>query len=515
MKFIGSIYHLRISSILIFLLISGNSFSQRRAGQKIKPPNIIIILADDLGYGDLSCYGATKIHTPNIDRLAIQGKTFTDAHAISAICTPSRYSLLTGQYAFRKNIMGPFFLRDKLSIDTTQLTLPKLLKKYNFSTACIGKWHLGFGVDKPDWNGELKPGPLEVGFDYYYGIPNASSHPPFVYVENHRVIGYNPKDPFVFGKKAKTDFFYEKLDMSVIGGADSAHSLYKDELLGTTLTEKALEWIKHQNKEKPFFLYFATTNIHHPFAFNPTFRGTSEAGRYGDDIHELDWEVGRIMQELDEAKLTENTLVIFTSDNGGMLNDGGLDAWRAGHKLNGKLLGYKFDAWEGGHRIPFIIRWPGHVTPNSKSNQLISLIDMMGTVGSLLNYDLKEGEGPDSYNVLSTFIKDTNAEFRDEVIFAGAELLSLRKGKWLFINGQGSGGFRDNRGGPAALAITGEINSDIENGKIKPNAPLKQLYNLKEDVEQKVNVIKQYPQVAKQMEALLLKMKVAKQTRPN
>jgi len=188
-------------------------------------PNIVLIFVDDLGYGDLGCYGATKVKTPNIDRLAAGGRIFTDAHSASAVCTPSRYSLLTGEYSFRRNIYPPCMLRSPMLIDPSRTTIASLLKKAGYATACIGKWHLGFGKERPNWNGELKPGPLEVGFDYYYGVPVVNSHPPFVYVENHKVVGLVPEDPFVFGKKAKTPLHEEKMGIDWIGGADAAHAL--------------------------------------------------------------------------------------------------------------------------------------------------------------------------------------------------------------------------------------------------------------------------------------------------
>ena len=309
-------------------------------------PNIILILADDLGYGDVGCYGATKIKTPNIDRLAREGRVFTDAHACSAVCSPSRYGLLTGEYPFRIGCYGPLMCQSGLIVAPSRLTLASLLKQHGYATACIGKWHLGFGVKQPDWNGELKPGPLELGFDYYFGLPVVSSHPPFVYVENHRVVGLDPNDPIVFGGQAETDPFPEKFNKGISRGK-AAHALYHDEEVAATWAKKSTDWLR-QNKDRPFFLYLATTAIHHPFTPAPRFKGTSEAGPYGDYVQELDWTIGEVLNTLDELQLRDNTLVIVTSDNGGMLNGGGKTAWQAGHRLNGDLLGFKFGAWEGG-----------------------------------------------------------------------------------------------------------------------------------------------------------------------
>ncbi len=339
-------------------------------------PNIVVIFADDVGYGDLSSHGATHVDTPNIDRLAAQGRRFTDAHSASAVCTPSRYALLTGRYPVRHgNLWSPIFLKAPLAVDPERTTVADIAKEAGYATACIGKWHLGFGDKEPtDWNAALRPGPLELGFDYYFGVPVVNSHPPFVFVENHYVVGLDAADPFVYDEEAETRIFDEKFRIDEIGGARAAHAGYDDEQVGTVLTEKAAEWIRDRAQEDPpFFLYFATTNIHHPFTPAKRFQGSSRAGRYGDFIHELDWIVGEVIKTLDEAGVADNTLVIFTSDNGGMLNRGGQEAWRAGHRLNGDLLGFKFDAWEGGHRVPFIARWPGKIEAGSESDALVGV----------------------------------------------------------------------------------------------------------------------------------------------
>jgi arylsulfatase A-like enzyme len=284
-------------------------------------PNIVLIFADDLGYGDLGCYGATKLKTPRIDSLAADGRKFTDAHSASAVCSPSRYGLLSGSYPLRRNLWGPTpVLSQGLVIDPATLTLPRLLKDSGYATACIGKWHLGLGDPKPDWNGDLKPGPLELGFDYFFGIPGVNSAPPYVYVENHRVVGLDPDDPLVPGKPSVTRKFPEKGGYAAIGGAEAAHRRYDDERVGTTLRQKSIAWLKQQQAGKPFFLYLATTNIHHPFTPAKRFIGTSECGLYGDFIHELDWIVGGVLDTLDEMGVAGNALVILTSDNGGMLN---------------------------------------------------------------------------------------------------------------------------------------------------------------------------------------------------
>jgi len=485
------------------------------------PPNVVVIFADDLGYGDTSCYGGTKVQTPNIDRLAAEGRRFTDAHAASAVCTPSRYALVTGRYPFRRDVFGPVFLKVGLIIDPDRVTVADVMKDAGYATACIGKWHLGFGNKSPDWNGDLKPGPLELGFDYYYGMPVVNSHPPFVYVENHRVVGLDPADPFVFGKTAETDVYPEKMGINQIGGAKAAHALYKDHEVGTRLAEKSTQWIR-EHKEEPFFLYMATTNIHHPFTPAKRFEGSSQAGRYGDFIHELDWIVGEVLQTLDDEGLAENTLVLFTSDNGGMVNQGGQEAVKAGHKLNGELLGFKFDAWEGGHRVPFIARWPGHIEEGSVSDQLVSNIDLLATMAALTGRELKPNEGPDSFNILPALTGNPEEPIRDHLVVSPSRKshLSLRQDEWMYIPKRGGGGFGGRQvgqhllGGPAALKFAGEVNSDIEDGQYKEDAPQAQLYNLAEDLSQATNVIRDHPERAEAMRKQLAALRKASSTRP-
>ena len=477
-------------------------------------PNVIIINADDLGYGDTGTYGASMVQTPNIDKLAAEGRKFTDFHSASAVCSPSRYALLTGEHPDRVDFSQPIFLKTSLVIDTAKTSIADVMKEAGYATGIVGKWHLGFQEKNPiDWNAPLKPGPLELGFDYYFGVPILNSHAPFVYVENHRVVGWTPDDPFVYDTHAETRWFPEKFDLAAIGGAREAHFLYDDRMVGTTLKEKAVEFIK-EHKEEPFFLYFAPTNIHHPFTPAPRFIGTSEAGRYGDFIHELDWIVGEIVKSLEEEGLAENTLLIFTSDNGGMLNQGGQDAYSSGHHQNGELLGFKFDSWEGGHRVPFIVKWPGMVPANSISDALLSNLDLMATMAALTRQVLEKGEGVDSFNILHALTGNPKEPIREALLISSSSLQNVgyRKGDWMYINAQGGGGFADKVvgahtfGGPGAFPFTGQKNSDIENGKIKEDAPPVQLYNLEKDPGQSTNLYNEYPEkveeLAKEMEAV-------------
>ena len=506
-----------IFSRIILITLSGifpffNGCSKEGQNDKTaQKPNIVLINVDDLGYGDLGCYGAIKVKTPNIDKLATEGRMFTDAHSASAVCTPSRYSLLTGRYPSRENLWKPIFLKDTLLIDTSWLTLGSLMKEAGYSTACIGKWHLGFGKTYPvDWNKPLKPGPLELGFDYYFGIPVVSSHPPFVYVENQHIVGLTPDDPMVYGKHAETRWFPEKFGLDAIGGGRAAHALYDDRSVGTTLKEKAVEWIK-QHKNEPFFLYLATTNIHHPFTPAPRFIGKSNSGRYGDFIQELDWIVSEVLRTLDEERLKDNTLVIFTSDNGGMLNQGGQDVWRDGHHMNGNLFGFKFDAWEGGHRVPFIARWPGKIPASTKSDQLICNVDMLATFAAIINRPLKEDEALDSRNILKALTGNPETPVRDQLIISPLDRnhLTIRKGDWVYIPAQDGGGFSGKKigmhgfGGSATQLLTHQVNSDIENGHIKRDAPPAQLYNLRDDPRETKNIYTEKPEIVKELNVIL------------
>ncbi|GAB5405672.1 MAG: hypothetical protein Aurels2KO_39030 [Aureliella sp.] len=490
-----------------------------------RPPNVVLIFADDLGYGDLGCYGATKVQTPNIDRLAKEGRRFTDAHSVSAVCTPSRYALLTGQYPLRGNdgrgIWGPAAITLPLLVDTNKTTIADVFKNSGYDTAAFGKWHLGFGNGQNTWQEPLRPGPQDLGFDYYFGMPVVNSAPPYVYVENDRIVGSDPNDPLVhLGKNARdkvtaiTPIPPEAAQRSPnqFGGAKKAHELFNDYEVGTTLAHRSVQWI-NDRKDNPFFLYMATTNIHHPFTPAKRFQGTSDCGLYGDFIHELDWIVGEIVGALEQNNIADDTLIIFTSDNGGMFNRGGQAAFAKGHRQNGDLLGFKFGVWEGGHRVPMIVRWPGKVKAGTTSNQLIGNVDMLATFADLTGQELEPKEQADSVNMLPAFTEDPEEPIRDHLILAPHKgtHLSIRKGKWKFIPARGSGGFGGKKpgdhtfAGPAAVSFVGSANSDIENGKIKKDAPTAQLYDLESDVNETQNVYHAHPEIVEQLSEILAK----------
>lgn len=487
-----------------------------------KPPNVVLIFADDLGYGDLGCYGATKVKTPHIDRLAKEGRRFTDAHSSSAVCTPSRVGLLTGQYPFRaqggKGIWGPAPITSPLLIEPETLTIADVFKSRGYDTAVIGKWHLGFGREQNDWQEPLRPGPQDLGFDYYFGMPVVNSAPPFVYVENDRIVGSDPTDPLVFlGRNAEnatpiTPIPPEASQRTAnqFGGAVEAHRLFNDYEVGTKMAAKAIDWI--ENREgKPFFLYFSSTNVHHPFTPAKRFQGTSQAGVYGDSVHELDWIVGEVMKSLEATGVADNTLVIFTSDNGGMFNLGGRRAAELGHKINGDLLGSKFGIWEGGHRGPFIAWWPGRIEAGTVSDQLLNNVDLMATFAAIVGRKLSAAETKDSINMLPALTGNPAGPLRVEMIVNAHKSthLGLRKGKWMYIPAQSDGGFTGSKphqhawGGPAVATLVHTPNSDIENGKLKAGAPPAQLYDLEADRNQTLNLYGEHPDVVAEMQALL------------
>lgn len=515
----------RAAALSIVALVAATEAAASADSPRQRPtaaPNVVIINADDLGYGDLGAYGATKVRTPNIDQLAREGRRFTDFHSASSVCSPSRYALLTGRYPSRARLWGPIFLRTPLVVDPHQLTIADVMKRAGYATAAIGKWHLGFGTKTPvDWNAQLKPGPLELGFDYYFGVPVLNCDPPFVYVENHRVVGWEARDPLVYGRVASTAAYPEKFGLDEIGGAQKAHALYVDDKVGTTLKDKAVAWIRGHAHE-PFFLYLATTHIHHPFTPAPRFVGSSEAGLYGDFVQEFDWIVGEILSTLEAEGLKDDTLLILTSDNGGMLNQGGQAAWRLGHHMNGDLLGFKFDAWEGGHRVPFIVRWPGHVPAGSESAELLSNVDLLATLAALVERPLKNGEGPDSYDALPALLGDPEKPIRDFLVISPyrEKSIAIRKGRYIYISDQNGGGFGGTKigehtlGGAAAHLLTGQQNSDIENGSVKPGAPPAQLYDLESDPSQKMNRHDEFPGVVKELRALLDGLPATQMTRP-
>ncbi len=458
-------------------------------------PNIIIMMADDLGYGDVGCNGATKIETPNIDRLAREGMRFTDAHAPSSVCTPTRYGLLTGRYCWRTRLQkGTLGTSHPLLIEKDRMTVASLLKAHGYQTAAIGKWHLGYGRARSvDWNQPLAPGPLEVGFAYHFGVPQNHNDSSRAFVENHDIVGRKPGEAFriVSGKAFPEGLAEPRVDDQV----------------DTTLTAKALDFIE-KNRERPFFLYFTPCAPHTHVTPAAKFRGTSQAGIYGDYIQELDAHVGDVLKRLDELKLNDKTLVIFTSDNGAGLSDfrgggtpelklasevgGVLDKFRTakrdaramGHLANGDWRGGKGDAYEGGHREPFIARWPGRVPAGTESAETICLTDVLATTASILGAKLPDNAGEDSYNILPALTgKSLDAPIRPAtVLHGGRGIFAIRCGSWKLVKSDGSP-----RKGAAQ------------------SAPHDELYNLATDPWETKDLAAEQPERVKTMNELLEK----------
>ena len=419
-------------------------------------PNIVLILADDLGFGDTGCYGATKIPTPNVDRLGREGLRFTDAHATSATCTPSRYALLTGQYPWRKPGTGVLPGNAPLIIDPNHATLASILKHGGYRTGIVGKWHLGLGgPGGADWNGDIKPGPNELGFDYSFIMAATGDRVPCVYIENHSVVGLDPKDPILVsygtpvGDEPTGREHPELLKMGLSVGHDGTiidgisrigfmtggkAARWKDEDKADVLTGKAVDFIK-QSTNAPFFLYFATHDPHVPRVPHPRFAGKSGCGVRGDVIVEFDWCVGEIMATLDRLHLASNTIVILSSDNGPVLDDGYADGAVEnlnGHTPAGPLRGGKYSIYEGGTRVPFIVHWPGRVKPGV-SDALVCLMDLPASFAALAGEKIPAGDAPDSVNVLPSLLGDTPNGREKLVEHDGTRLLGFREGAWKFI----------------------------------------------------------------------------------
>jgi len=482
-----------------------------------RKPNIVLIYADDVGYGDVSCYGATRVRTPNIDSIAGQGIRFTNAHSPSATCTPSRYALMTGQYAWR--MPGTAILPGDapLIIKPGRVTLPAMLKQQGYRTGAVGKWHLGLGDGKIDWNGEIAPGPLEIGFDYSFLMPATLDRVPCVFVENHRVVNLDPKDPIEvsyekpFPGEATGKHDPELLKMRPSHGHDQAivngvsrigymtggkSALWTDETIVDVLSSKACAFVD-RNKEEPFFLYYATHDIHVPRLPNPRFLGKTGMGPRGDAIAELDWSVGEILKALDRNGLTENTLVIFSSDNGPVVDDGYQDQAvekLGSHKPAGPFRGGKYSNFDGGTRVPFIVRWAGHAKPDSQSSALISQIDLLSSFAALTRQPLPGEAAPDSMNVLPALLGKSKTGRRQLVEDAG--VLSFIDGDWKLIQ-------------PSDLpAINKNTNTELG------NAPKPQLYNLARDPGEKNDLADRQPEKVAAMVQQLNQIRAAHRTRP-
>jgi arylsulfatase A-like enzyme len=479
-------------------------------------PNVVLIYMDDLGYGDPSSYGATTVKTPQIDRLAREGLRFTDGHSPAGTCTPSRYALMTGEYAFRKKGTGILPGDAALIVEPGRTTLAAVMKKAGYTTGVVGKWHLGLGPQGgPDWNGEITPGPLDVGFDSAFIMAATGDRVPTVYIDNRRVVGLDPSDPISVSYQKKVGDWptgrenpgrltmhpSHGHDMTIVNGVSrigwmtgGRAALWKDEDMADLFTSKAVTFIE-QNRAKPFFLYFATHDLHVPRVPHPRFAGTSGMGPRGDALLEGDWSVGQILATLDRLQITNNTLVIFTSDNGPVVDDGYRDEAvqkLGGHTPAGPLRGGKGSNFEGGTRVPFVVRWPGTVKPGV-SAALVSQIDLLASFASFTGQALTDADAPDSADVMSALLGKVSTG--REHLVQQATVLSLRLGHWKYI---------EPGNGPKVTA-----NTDIETG----NDPGGQLYDLSRDVGEKENLALKHPERMRDMAAQLATIRETGRTR--
>lgn len=479
-------------------------------------PNVVLIYADDVGYGDVGAYGATQINTPNIDRLARNGVRFTDAHASASTCTPSRYSLLTGRYAFRREGASILPGDAPLVIDTSRATLASVFDEAGYTTGIVGKWHLGLGTGSVNWNERIAPGPLELGFDRSFIMPSTNDRVPTVYLDGHHVHNLDPNDPPLrvsfeeqIGSLPTGESHPERLrypadpqhsgtivdSISRIGWMAGGQSAWwSDGEIAPTFVRRAQSFLQ-DHQENPFFLYLPLRDVHVPRWPNEQFRGESDAGLRGDAIEEADWVVGQVTATLDSLGLTQETLVVFTSDNGPVYNDGyddGAIEEANGHDANGPLRGGKYQSFEGGTRVPFIVRWPGETTAGTTSEALISQVDLFASLASLIGASPPEEAGPDSAPLPEVLLGQSEGG-RSRLVEQGVAKLALRQGPWKYIPAGDH---------PEWVAAK---HNDPESPIATPEPPPDQamLFNLESDLGEQNNVIDDHPKRAREMAALL------------
>ncbi|MDW5288084.1 arylsulfatase [Formosa sp. PL04] len=488
-----------VFSSLLACKETANEQKQVENKQVETKPNIVIIYLDDLGYGDISSYGATEIKTPHIDALANEGLRFTDAYASSATCTPSRYALLTGMYPWRNKDAKILPGTAPLLISTEQQTLPKMLKKQGYQTGIVGKWHLGLGTGEVNWNERVTPGPNEVGFESSYIMAATQDRVPTVYIDNGDVVGVDPNDPIevnyetnyegeptaISNPEMTTMKWHHGHNNSIVNGiprigymkgGDAAK--WSDIDIADHFLEKAQTYVK-DHKEKPFFLYYAMNQPHVPRTPSPRFVGKSGMGPRGDVILEADWCIGEFMKTLKDEGVLENTLVIFTSDNGPVLNDGYFDdavEKLGNHKPAGPLRGGKYSIFEAGTRVPFITYWKGTIQP-AESNAIVCQIDLLASIAELVG---TAENTTDSEDLLKVFLGESD-KGRDNLILEATSRTALRSGDWLMI--------------PAYKGVNYREKVGIEVGSF----PEFQLYNLKEDIGQQNNLAEENPEKLAEM----------------
>lgn len=511
-----------ISSLIVFGLLSACSGNGDKASgssdlsmpAKITKPNIVIIYADDMGYGDLNVLNKdSKIPTPNLDQLAKEGMSFTDGHSASTVCSPSRYSMLTGRYHWRghltKGVIGPW---GDSAFEQGTVTIADMLKHQGYQTGVIGKWHLGmtypfkegkgqnvkdkkawrridknlYTPDDFDWDKPVLNGPTSVGFDYYFG-DGTINYPPYVWMENDKFLS------------TPTEMNNTRIVRSEVGnwqlGKGPKVSGWDFTQAPLTVTKKAVEWLHQQSSDKPFFLYFPMQSPHSPVLPARQFQGKSGAGAYGDYVVQTDWMAGQVLQALKDKGFDKNTLVIFTSDNGPELY-----AYKRiqdhEHYSMGNWRGVKRDLWEGGHRVPFIVKYPEKIKPNTVNHNLISQVDIMATVASIIGSPLPQGVAPDSKDFSSLLFGKPQA-YRDSLVYhAPNNKFALRQGDWVLVEAQTAEVSRE----PVWIKPEWEKVKAKTDDKKKPSLTL---YNIKQDPQETKNLYQQYPDKAKAMHALL------------
>jgi len=463
-----------------------------------KRPNIIYIMADDMGYGDLSCYGAHKIQTPHADRVAAEGMRFTDAHSSSAVCTPSRYSVLTGRYCWRSPLKRwVLWGFEPPLIEPSRLTIAQMLRQAGYATAAVGKWHLGLGWttldgEPPaadganvDYRAPIQGGPREHGFDTCFIITGSLDMAPYCFIEDNHTVGIPSEEKHPYNPQQRPGL--------MVPGWDDAQ-------VDTVFAEKAVGFIDRQMRrdpDRPFFLYLTPSAPHRPCVPPDFVKGASQAGERGDMVVMVDWMVGRIDEALRRHRIADRTLLVITSDNGARLTN--YDGRDYGHKACGDLRGQKADIWDGGHREPFIARWPGVIPAGAVSQEPICLVDLMATVAEIVGYALPPSAAPDSHSVLPALLAEPlAAPIREAIVHhSGEGMFSIRQGPWKLIMGLGSGGF-----------------SEPRSAEPRPGDPLGQLYRLDDDRGEARNRWAAQPEIVAHLSSLLSRYQEQGYSRP-
>ena len=477
----------KITAVFIFFLgMIIISLSCTQQGEE-KLPNIIYILADDLGYGDVSAMNPDAAwQTKNIDQIAREGMRFTDAHTGSAVCSPTRYGVLTGRYSWRSRLkQGVLWSWDPPLIQEGETTVGSLLQQKGYTTACVGKWHLGLGwqyhaaePDSVDFSKAVRGGPTALGFDYFFGITASLDIPPYVYIENDL-----PTMVPVNYTRNTSEYGWWRNGLT---GADFVH----EEVL-PVLTRKAVDFIDRQmasNPEDPFFLYFPLPAPHTPILPTDDFKGKSATNPYGDFVLQVDHTVGQILEALETHGISEETLIIFTSDNGCSPEANYQELAKYGHNPSYVFRGHKADIYEGGHRVPFVVRWPGKIKEGTENHQVICLTDLLATVADITGASMSSREGADSYSLLPAFLGKDEPAIREATVHHSVNgSFAIRKGPWKLILCPGSGGWSDPKPDSPGIA----------------QLPPYQLYNLEEDMGETINLAEEYPEIVDELSSLM------------